>query len=480
MKFFWKIFFSFTALLTVIFSIFGIWAISQSFHSSFQQEIEEGNRENRMFQYAFEMNVGTLPVSYQRDEILLQMVKEILKNLNQSEYTYTIFDEIGRTVYCSSDAGEEMLANELFGALSEEDNCAYEIVTSGEKYVLYFMCRSEVGGEIYYLETAEDITKVYQAREDFYGAYRAIMFSLIGFAAVIIFITSHMLTKSIVTLSETTKKFAEGNYDSRAKVEGRDEIALLSEDFNSMADSLEEKMVELTEAVRRQEDFTASFAHELKTPLTSIIGYSDMLRRMEMNPEESAEAANYIYTQGKRLESLSFKLLELIVVGKQQISTRSLDAISLGEEIEQIITPVIQKEKIKFSCNLKDGFILGEHDLILSLFLNLIDNARKALSQGGEIWIEGQQDGDYYKVTVRDNGCGMPEDEIHKITEAFYMVDKSRARKQGGAGLGMTLCNKIIEIHQGKWEIHSALGEGTTICVQLPAGEEEVLDEMED
>ncbi|MBQ7359161.1 MAG: HAMP domain-containing histidine kinase [Lachnospiraceae bacterium] len=479
MKFFWKIFFSFTALLTIIFSIFGIWAISQSFNSAFQQEIEEGNRENRMFQYAFEMNVGTLPVSYQRDEILLQMVKEILTNLNQNEYTYTIFDEKGHTVFSSNEVGESMLANELLDALSEEDNCAYEIVTSGEQYVLYFMCRSQVGGEVYYLETAKDITGVYQDREDFYGAYRAIMFTLIGLTAVIIFITSHMLTKSIVTLSETTKKFAEGNYDSRAKVIGEDEIALLSEDFNNMADSLEEKMVELTDAVRRQEDFTASFAHELKTPLTSIIGYSDMLRRMEMNQEETAEAANYIYTQGKRLESLSFKLLELIVVGKQEIVKRNLDTLSLGEELDHIIRPVIKKEKIQFHCDLQEGYILGEHDLILSLFLNLIDNARKALAQSGAIWIEGHQDGDYYHVEVKDNGCGMPEDEIHKITEAFYMVDKSRARKQGGAGLGMTLCNKIVEIHQGRWEIKSSLGEGTTISVWLPAGEEELEDELE-
>ena len=479
MKFFWKIFFSFTALLTVIFSIFGIWAISQSFHSAFEQEIEEGNRENRMFQYAFEMNVGTLPVSYQRDEILLQMIKEILKNLNQSDYTYTVFDEIGRTVFCSKDAGESMLANDLYGAISPEDNCAYEIVTSGEQYVLYFMCRSKVGGEVYYLETAKDITAVYQEREEFYGAYRAIMFSLIGLTAVIIFITSHMLTKSIVTLSETTKKFAEGNYDSRAKVTGEDEIALLSEDFNNMADSLEEKMEELKDAVRRQEDFTASFAHELKTPLTSIIGYSDMLRRMEMSEEETAEAANYIYTQGKRLESLSFKLLELIVVGKQDFVIHNLDVISLADEIEHTVNPVVTKEKIQFHIDMQEGYILGEKDLILSLFLNLIDNARKALSKGGQIWIEGHQDGDYYTVTVKDNGCGMPEEEIHKITEAFYMVDKSRARKQGGAGLGMTLCNKIIEIHQGKWEIKSSIGEGTTVVVQIPAGEEVAEDEME-
>jgi signal transduction histidine kinase len=200
---------------------------------------------------------------------------------------------------------------------------------------------------------------------------------------------------------------------------------------------------------------------------------------MEMTQEETAEAANYIYTQGKRLESLSFKLLELIVVGKQEVNLRTLDMISLCEEIEHIVHPVIQKEKIKLITDVEEGCISGERDLVLSLFLNLIDNARKALAKGGHIWIEGRPDGEYYRVTVKDNGCGMPQEEIHKITEAFYMVDKSRARKQGGAGLGMTLCNKIVEIHRGSWEIQSSMGQGTEISVWLPAGEEEVDDEMD-
>jgi len=128
---------------------------------------------------------------------------------------------------------------------------------------------------------------------------------------------------------------------------------------------------------------------------------------------------------------------------------------------------------------LDEGYITGERDLILSLFLNLIDNARKALTAGGHIWIEGFESGDYYKVIVKDNGCGMPKEEIHKITEAFYMVDKSRARKQGGAGLGMTLCNKIIELHHGSWEILSRVGEGTEVHVRLPIGKEEEEDEMD-
>lgn len=106
------------------------------------------------------------------------------------------------------------------------------------------------------------------------------------------------------------KAFRSGDYGTRAEVYSEDEIGTLARDFNIMADNLIQKMDELKDNARKQEDFTASFAHELKTPLTSIVGYADMLRTMDLDKEETVEAANYIYSQGKRLESLSFKLLD--------------------------------------------------------------------------------------------------------------------------------------------------------------------------
>ena len=115
--------------------------------------------------------------------------------------------------------------------------------------------------------------------------------------------------------------------------------------------------------------------------------------------------------------------------------------------------------------------------MLVSLLVNLVENARKALSVGGNIWITGHITDEGYEVAVQDNGCGMTQSEIDKITEAFYMVDKSRSRKEGGAGLGMTLCSRIVEVHGARWFIRSEVGKGTKIRVVFP--QKEVPDEAE-
>lgn len=472
MKFFWKIFFVFTVLLTVVFSVFGMWSVDHSFQTSYAKELEDGDRESQMFQYAFEMNMHSLPSGYQGDEILTQLAQRIVDNLGQSDYIYTIFDDRGYVVYTSKAPGTEQLANHIMETLTLEHNCGYEVVASEENWVLYFLCRSHVGNRVFYLETAKDITDIYEQREEFSDRYRMVMFGLLVVASVVIFILSHWLTKSIVSLSDTTRRFAKGDYKIRADENSNDEVGMLSQDFNRMADTITEKMNELTDAVKKQEDFTASFAHELKTPLTSIIGYSDMLRTMEMSKEETLEAANYIYTQGKRLESLSFKLLELIVLSRQDFAYREISVKGILGELEKVVAPTLKQRKIELKVDAEEGCVYGEKDLLESLLINLVDNARKAIPEEGEIRIYGRKGLNGYELTVRDNGCGMKQEEIQRITEAFYMIDKSRARKEGGAGLGMTLCNKIVELHNARWTISSVIGEGTEIKINFPREKE--------
>lgn len=471
MKFFWKIFFAFTALMTMVFSVFGIWLITQSFRNSLEKEIEEGNRENRMFQLAFEVNMNSLSDNYRTEKIVRDLAESVISNLDNQEYSYKLYRGMQNLIY---ESREERLEHRLM-ELMEDNACVYQVMDAGESKYLIFMCKSVMSGKTYYLESAKDITSLYEERDSFYNQYRVVMLALIAATGVVVFVLSRLLTRSVVELSSTTRQFAKGDYDVRARIAGEDEIGTLAQDFNLMADNLTQKMDELTNAARKQEDFTASFAHELKTPLTSIIGYAEMLRTMDMDKEETMEAASYIFSQGKRLESLSFKLLELIVTGNQDYQFKVLSAVDLMEEVKVIVSKVLEKRNIICHVTVEEGKLYGEHDLLISLFSNLVDNARKALPEGGEIWIEGQNTPEGYEIMVKDNGCGMPQEEIDKITEAFYMVDKSRSRKEGGAGLGMTLCSRIVEVHNAKWYITSKEGEGTSIWVVFKT--EEVPDE---
>ena len=123
-----------------------------------------------------------------------------------------------------------------------------------------------------------------------------------------------------------------------------------------------------------------------------------------------------------------------------------------------------------FTLNLKKAICKIEPDLLKSLILNLIDNALKSMNSGGILTVEDRATQEGAKIYISDTGCGMPKDEISKITEAFYRIDKSRSRKQGGVGLGLAICKEIVRIHQGEMRFISQQGKGTTVIITIGGG----------
>ena len=258
------------------------------------------------------------------------------------------------------------------------------------------------------------------------------------------------MTQPLVKVSKTARALSNGNLDARVNSKAHDEVGQLGADFDNMADRLSENINELKMSMEHQEMFMGSFAHELKTPMTSIIGYADLLRSEALSPEESQEAANYIFSEGKRLESLSFKLLDLLMMRNQNLSMMPTDMKHLIENLTYHLQPVYRKRNIDLRCRCQPGICSVEPDLFSSVIANLVDNSRKAMDNGGNIMILGESLNGVYRIRVIDNGRGMPEEAIRHITEAFYRVDKSRSRAQGGAGLGLTLCKEIIDLHKGR------------------------------
>ena len=230
---------------------------------------------------------------------------------------------------------------------------------------------------------------------------------------------------------------------------------------------LEKNLEDLRYLAERREDFIASFAHELKTPLTAIIGYADMLRSKQMSPKAQFNAAGYIFSEGKRLESLSLKLLDIIVAGKQNFDMKPMDAEYFLKGVAAVSMPSLENAGITLDMHFGRGTILVEPDLFKTLVINLIDNARKASSSGDTIELFGIAEEKGYALYVRDHGRGMKAEDILKITEPFYMIDKSRSRAMNGAGLGVTLCQKIAELHSSTLEYESEPGQGTTVRILL-------------
>lgn len=322
-------------------------------------------------------------------------------------------------------------------------------------------------GQTVYLLTATDIQAVVDQKVGMVQNYGTIYFVTIGFGIALVIIFSSLLTGPIRKMSAAAARIAQGNYSERLKVISKDEIGELSKRFNNMAETIEERMAELSNTARQKEDFVSNFAHELKTPLTSVIGYADMIYQKELSREDIKKAAAYIMDEGLRLEALSLKLMDLIVLNVQDFVLEELPADELLQNIADTLKPLLLNENIKFKLIAAKAYIKVDYDLFKTLLLNLADNAVKAGST--EILLAGKVKGERYSVSVYDNGCGIPADELSRITEAFYMVDKSRSRKQHGAGLGLALASKIAEIHGSKLEFKSEPGKGTKVSLSLPA-----------
>lgn len=231
---------------------------------------------------------------------------------------------------------------------------------------------------------------------------------------------------------------------------------------------LEHALHHLEDAANRREEFIASFAHELKTPLTAIIGYADMLRSKDMAPKPRFTAAGYIFSEGKRLEAMSLKLMDIIVAGRKNFEKRRYDAGYFIRSVAAVTVPSLSSDGLTLNMRWENAEIEVEPDLFKTLLVNIVDNARKASHKGQVVEIFGKREEGGYVFYVRDYGRGMPKEELTHITEPFYMIDKSRSRAQSGAGLGLALCQRIAELHGTKLEYESVPGKGTTVRILLP------------
>ncbi len=320
------------------------------------------------------------------------------------------------------------------------------------------------------LDQCYDISALYVQRDGQLRLYKWVFLAVIGIGGTLCWAMAYWLTRPLSALSAASKRFAAGDLGYRAKVSGDDEVGMLTEDFNAMAGKLQQNIEAIRDAAARQETFMGNFAHEMKNPMTAIIGYAELIRSQTLTEAEQMDAANYIFSEGKRLESLSLKLLDILLLKNKEVEfTRCRPAQLVGSMVQHL-ERVYAEQGIVLQCRCEEGECLLEPDLVRSLLVNLLDNARKAMDKGGNIYIVSQMTEDGCRLRILDTGRGIPEEEIAHITEAFYRVDKARSRAQGGVGLGLALCNEIVRLHNGSLKFESRIGNGTCVTVELRGG----------
>lgn len=458
------------------FSLGGYMLIETGFKSSLRREIEMAYQENDILFSSYVKELLLPYDEYLSDEEILD--EEKFKIIQDTIVTLTIQTFGGKISFCLRDKDGQMIYQN--GGFSNDSSLikkidfqtrGYKIVENKKNYKIHVLRKLDIEVGDIFLENSRDISALFKERKEQYQSflYSICLVSLVG--AVVIFNVTRWLVKPINKLSQATKQIATTGLSEEIVVNSNDEIGQLTRDFNTMSKRLTMTMDELQDALNRQEIFVGNFAHELKTPLTSMIGYGDMLRSKRLSDEQIVSFADLIVQEGKRLEIMSMKLMDLIVLKKQDFVLEKIDAVKFFEEVKAVVEPIMESAKIDFKLLVEKGEILGEHDLLQTVCFNLLDNARKAINNDGLIEFLGINDGDSYRIIVKDNGCGIDTKEINKIKEAFYMVDKSRSRSVGGAGLGLAICDQIVKLHHGEIIIESVKGQGTVVTIVLKGGE---------
>jgi len=230
---------------------------------------------------------------------------------------------------------------------------------------------------------------------------------------------------------------------------------------------LAEKMKNLAE---NQRIFIGDMAHEIKTPLTAILAFAEILSvKPDITDKERMEYSKYIHEEAVHLKDMSEKLLQLIQFEGANLQKRELSLKEVINEVLEAERLICEKEGILLESELCECRLEGEKDLLKSLFYNLIDNARKASRENGRIQVCMEYEGgEKVKIQIIDYGTGIAKEELKNITKPFYTVEKSIPKKPRGTGLGLPLCQRIIEYHGGELGIESELGKGSIFTVRLP------------
>jgi len=339
------------------------------------------------------------------------------------------------------------------------------IQNRGGQYILISGKKVPSAGNVEYkLVLVQDISELYGdiRKQVYFSLIFVLSASLVS--VFFIFLLTKRILRPLQELQKAAKEISGGNLKRRADVHTRDEIGAMAGAFNSMADRIEDQVTELSQVSEKRRQMLGSLTHELKTPMTSIIGYSDTLLNVNLKKEQQERALWHIYKECRRLERLSSKLMSLM--GLYDNDSICMEEVSMQELFEQVVSLEeyhLKEKKIRLEHSCSMGTRRIDRDLFESLLINLIDNAIKASEEGAVISLMGQDN----VITVRDQGCGIPADEIKRVTEAFYMVDKARSRKAGGCGLGLALCSMIAQLHGAELLIESEVGKGTSVTIAL-------------
>jgi len=318
----------------------------------------------------------------------------------------------------------------------------------------------------YVLVYAQDITDLVSSQNQLTKQLLLIEIFAVLLFCILLFFIIKQLTKPIIKLQKVSKRITAGELAVRATISGRDEISDLAESFNEMADEIVARIKENEKAARQKQQFIDNLAHELKTPLTAIKGYAELLQNTKTTEEERLNSTFHILCNVDRIQSMSQKLLEMALNRDLKIEFRPVSVSELFMNVKDEFLSVLREKNITLTTSCNSEIIYGDAVLLQNLLCNLIDNSIKASENGGNIALNAYEKDGSIEIEIIDKGVGIAKEDLENVFEPFYRTDFSRANHDKiNAGLGLALCKQIADYHHASIEIQSEIGEGTAVKI---------------
>lgn len=406
MKFRYKVLITNLILLSVSLGLVGYLMIHKNFELAKETQISNAVIQNNLVQSSVEY--------------------EVLQALNREESVKGTLPDIGAQVSSGMRAenvtffiyyGDKLVYNEteenanlkkVWEAQQEDGNKNYAIFEEDGHYYIYVTAASKVEDENLCMISRSDVSDAYALRDREIRYFRLILFLCLMIESLLIYVISRYLTRPLEQLNRVAEEITDGSYETRIAVKSQDEVGLL--------------------------------------------------------------ALSYIFSEGRRLERMSGKLFDLIYLREHEMEKEAVQVENVSSEVLKVVTPSLAAKGLVLKENIEPAVLYGNKELLVTALVNLLDNARKASKEHGVIEFSGkriqeEENPFYYELFVKDYGIGMTKEETERICDEFYMADKSRARQEGGAGIGMSLVALILEHHQAELIVESEPKKGTKMRI---------------
>ena len=378
-----------------------------------------------------------------------------------------VTDDVGKVLYdtreTGSAVGEYAIYTEVVQALLGNDTftCSYQggaFRSRASSPVLY---QNRIIGAVYAYEYDREQGALLEGLQ----ANLLRLSALIGVVVLVLsVILSRALTRKIGRLLTAIRKVREGAYSHRAEIPGRDEIAQIGQEFNSLTDRLQ-----TTENARRR--FVSDASHELKTPLAAIRLLTDsILQTDNIDPATTREFVADIGAEAERLSRITEDLLRLTRLDSGVLEpAAAVEVLPVLEQTMRMMSLVAQEKGVELTYTAAgDCTVLGTRDEIYQIIYNLTDNAVKYSPVGSMVQVSLRGTAEGVELTVADNGTGIPEEDLPRIFQRFYRVDKARSREAGGTGLGLSIVSDTVQRRGGTVEAANRPGGGAVFTVRWP------------